>query len=157
MTSDTGELYRSWKKNIGYIDTPKTKCAYGFLGRNEKIDMSGVSVRGITDFAVVAISSLTDKDIKESDNMLLTTVGRAQNTDFKSEGELILDFGKPPVIAEVIEAEIEIETEVSGLSVWAVNAEGFYTGTVPSYYKDGKLVFKTGDVSQSIYYLIVKE
>lgn len=157
VTSDTGELYRSWKKNIGYIDTPKTKCAYGFLGRNEKIDMSGVSVRGITDFAVVAISSLTDKDIKESDNMLLTTVGRAQNTDFKSEGELILDFGKPPVIAEVIEAEIEIETEVSGLSVWAVNAEGFYTGTVPSYYKDGKLVFKTGDVSQSIYYLIVKE
>ena len=89
--------------------------------------------------------------------MLLTTVGRAQNTDFKSEGELILDFGKPPVIAEAIEAEIEIETEVSGLSVWAVNAEGFYTGTVPSYYKDGKLVFKTGDVSQSIYYLIVKE
>ncbi len=157
ILSDTGELYRSWKKRIGYINTPMTKCAYGYVGRNEVFDLSGVKIKGITDFAVIAISSLTDKPICESDNMLLTTVGRAENTGAKFSGELMTDLGTAPVLAEVIEAEFEIETSVTGLSVWAISAEGLYIGTVPARYEDGKFKFKTGDVSQSIYYLIVKE
>lgn len=157
VTSDTGELYRSWEKNIGYVDTDMTKCAYGFLGRNEPISLSGMKIKCITDFAVIAISSLSDKPITQSDNLLLTTVGRAQNTDSKFEGDLMLDYGKPPILAEVIEAEIEIETEVSGLTVQAINAEGFYTGVVPAQYEDGKLSFTLGSTSQSIYYLIIKE
>ena len=157
VTSDTGELYRNWEKRIGYIDTKMTKCAYGFLGENEEIKMNGMKVKGITDFAVVALSSLSDKGISESDNMLLTTVGRAQNTDCKFEDNRLVDYGKPPVIIEVIEAEIEIETSVEGLIVWAVSPEGIYIGRVPTDYVDGKLKFKTGDTAQSMYYLIQAE
>lgn len=157
VVSDTGEIYRSWEKNIGYIDTPMTKCAYGFLGKNEALKLSGVKIKGLTDFAVVAISSLSDDPITHSDNMLLTTVGRAKNSGSRFEGELMLDYGHSPVLVEVIEAEIEIETAVTGLSVWAVNAEGFYIGIIPSRYENGVFKFKTGETSQSIYYLIVKE
>lgn len=157
VTSDTGELYRNWEKNFGYINTPNTKCAYGFLGKNEAIEMSGVKVKGITDFAVVAISSLSDDPITQSKNMLLTTVGRAQNTDCKFEDTLMTDYGKPPVVIEVIEAEIEIETNQKGLTVWAVSPEGIYIGRVPTVYEDGKLKFKTGETGQSMYYLIQAE
>ncbi len=157
VLSDTGELYRSWKKNYGIVDTPKTKCAYGFLGKNEPLSLSGVTIRCKTDFATIAISSLTDDAITASDNMLLTCVGRAKNTDAKFEGEQMLDYGKPPVCIEVIEADIEIETDVQDLCVWAVSAEGFYIGTVPTIYENGKLKFSVGEVSQSMYYLIVKE
>lgn len=157
ILSDTGELYINRKANYGWVDTDKTKCAYGFLCKNGKIDLRGASVTCDTDFAVVAMSSLTDDAICHSDNILLTTVGRAQNTDFKYDNELMTDYGKPPVLVESIQAEIAIETDVKGLVVWAISPEGFYIGLVPSTYEDGKLKFKVGEVSQSMYYLIVKE
>ncbi len=157
VISDNGQVYRNWKKNYGVIDTPKTKCAYGFLGKNEAIQMNGLKVDGKTDYSVIAISSLTDDDIKNSDNMLLTAVGHAKNTDSKFEGEQMLDYGKPPVLIEVTRADIEIETSVDTLVVWAVNAEGLYIGTVPTVYENGVLKFTLGEVSQSMYYLIVKE
>lgn len=157
VLSDTGELYRNWKKNYGFVNTPKTKCLYGFLKKNGKKDLSGVSIECTTGFAVIALSSLTDVDICNSDNILLTAVGRAENTGCKFQREVMLDVGKPPVLIEVIEAEISIETQVKGLKVWAVNAEGFYIGTVPTTYTDGKLTLKIGQQSQSMYYLIVKD
>lgn len=155
--SDTDELLIDRRKNYGYINTDKTKCAYGFLGKNGEIDLSGVKVNCETDFAVIAMSSLTDDDIKNSDNILLTTVGRAENTDAVFKDELMYDIGKPPITVEVIKAEIEIETDVDGLFVWAISPEGFYIGTVPTTYEDGKLKFTVGNTSQSMYYLIVKE
>lgn len=157
VLSDTKELYRNWKKNYGYINTPKTKCAYGFLAKNGEFGLSGVKIDCKTDFATIALSSLTDNDICSSDNILLTAVGRAKNTDSKFEGDLMLDIGKPPVLIEVIEADIEIETTVSGLVVWAVSAEGYYIGMVPTVRDENKLKFTIGTQSQSMYYLIVKE
>ena len=71
--------------------------------------------------------------------------------------ELMTNYGKPPVLIESIRAEIAIETDVSGLTVWAISPEGFYIGTVPSTYEDGKLTFKVGETSKSMYYLIVKD
>ncbi len=157
VKSDTGELYRSWEKNYGTIDTALTKCVYGLLGKNAPISLDGLTVDSKTDFAVIALSSLTDKPLIGSDNILLTTVGRAKNTDAKFDGEQMLDYGKPPILIEVIEAKITLKTVQSDLKVWAVNAEGFFIGRIPSEYKDGKLMFKLGDMYPSMYYLIQAE
>ncbi|MBQ9121721.1 MAG: hypothetical protein IJY12_05125 [Clostridia bacterium] len=156
VCSDTGELYRNYKDHYGKIDTDRTKCAFGFLGENGEVAMKGMKVRSKTDFAVVAISSLTDEAIERSDNILLTAVGRAKNTDAKFYKEIMLDIGKPPVLIENIEAAIEIDTVYPDLKVWAISAEGYYIGTVPTEYKDGKMTIKIGEVSRSMYYLIVR-
>ncbi len=157
VISDTGELILDRKNNFGLINTPKTKCAYGLLCKNRELDLSDVKIKCNNDFAVIAMSSLTDQAIAKSDNILLTTVGRAENTDAKFVGDLMLDIGKPPVQVEVIKANIEIKTEVSGLVVWAISPEGFYIGKVPTTYENGKFKFTVGNTSQSMYYLIVKE
>lgn len=154
--SETGELYRNWEKEIGMIDSPKTKCVYGSLCRNGKQDLHGVSIECRNDYAVIAMSSLTDEVITESDNILLTTVGRAVNTDAKFEGELMHEIGHGPVLVENIIADIEIETSHVGLEVWSVSAEGYYIGKLPTTYEDGKLKFHVGDISRTMYYLIVK-
>ena len=154
--SDTNELYRNWEKEIGIIDSPKTKCLYGSLCRNGKQELKGVSVECANDYAVIAMSSLTDDTIMESDNILLTTVGRAVNTDAKFEGELMLDIGRGPVLIENIIADIEIETLHEDLEVWSMSAEGYYIGKLPTIYEDGKLKFKVGEISRSMYYLIVR-
>ncbi|MGI6689271.1 MAG: hypothetical protein ACOX63_00220 [Christensenellales bacterium] len=157
ITSVTGELYRSWAKNYGTIDTPRTKCVYGFLKKNGEIALDGLKVSSSTDFCVLAVSSLTDAAIRVSDNLLLTAVGRAQNTGAKFDGDQMLEYGRPPVIIEVIEATITLDVENPNMKVWAVNAEGMLTGSLASAYHDGKLSFKIGDTMNSMYYLIQAE
>ena len=129
---------------------------YGFLAKNGTVDLSGVKVTCETDFAVIAMSSLTDEKITESSNILLTTVGRAQNTGAKFVGEQMMEYGTAPVLVESIKAEIEIETDISTYEVWGISPEGFYIGQVPTKYEDGKLTISLGRESRSMYYLIVK-
>lgn len=157
ITSDTGELYRSWSKNFGTIDSPRTQCAYGFLQKQGTVDMSNLSVMADTDFAVIALSSLTNAGIGESDNLLLTTVGRAMNTGAKFEGEQMLEHGQPPILIEVIVADVKIKTNQPNLKVWGMTPEGFFVGALKTEYQDGVLSFRLGDTLPSMYYLIQAE
>ena len=172
VRSDTGELYRSWKKCIGTIDTPMSKVVYGNLAANGTVELDGMTVKGANEYAVVALSSLNnDLDIAHTDSMLLTTVGEATNTGFKcslapesmqpNDGHApylqLDDFGTAPILCEVIEAEIAIRTDRKNMLVWAVNAEGVFVGNVPVKYEEGWLKFTLGKKYPSIYYLIQAE
>ena len=157
VRSDTGELYRSWEKGYGTIDTKRTKCAYGSLAENGKIELDGLTIDCATDFAVIALSSLTDDALDKTDHILLTAVGRAENTDARFEGDKMVELGHAPIITEVIEADIALRTGKTNLAIWAVNAEGFYVGRLPVTYEDGVAKFKIGDTHKSIYYVIYEE
>ena len=163
-------MWRDLDKKVGAIDTPRTKCVYGSIASNTHgnsnftralngIVLDGMEVVGKTDFGVIALSSLTNDPIEETDNMLLSTIGRARNTDAIFDGEKMLDVGKPPIMAEVIQATIRIKTKHGqNLKVWGVNAEGFYSGDHATTYEDGWLQFEVGDIENpAAYYLIVKE
>jgi hypothetical protein len=156
IRSETGELFRSLSGRYGVIDTPRTKVAYGFLGGAGEIVMKGMTVSAKTDFAVIAISSLSDGDTAHSNNLLLTAVGRADNTgaEYNADHTIQYKLGHGPVQIEVIEACIELDTEVPGLRVTAVNPAGSLSGTVPSVYEDGKIRFTIGGTFPSMYYLI---
>ena len=158
VRSDNGCLYRNWHKRYGTIDTERTKCAYGFLAENGRIKMNGMTADCKTDFAVLALSSLTDAPLCETDNILFTAVGRAKNTGAVFEGEIMKEYGRPPILIEVIEAEVSIKTSQPHLKCWSVNAEGFYVGAVPSWYdSDGMYHVKIGETMRSMYYLIASE
>ncbi|MBE6981344.1 MAG: hypothetical protein E7437_03360 [Ruminococcaceae bacterium] len=170
LISDTGQLWRNIKRQIGAVDTERTKIVYGFIGKGGSaastqrrkpvfIDLDGMRVDSRTDFAVVALSSLTDAPIEESDNLLLSAIGRARNTGAQFDGDKMLDVGHAPIMAEVVEAEVQIRTKLGdSLKVWGVNAEGFYCGKLPTTYENGILSFYIGDqANPACYYLIVKE
>jgi hypothetical protein len=159
VVSDTGELYRNWEKRIGWIDTPRTKVVYGFVGDAGTLSLKNLKVKSETDFATIALSSLTEEPLSNSDNILLTAVGRSENTDmkFNEEHNEMLNIGRPPILVEAIKAKIEITTKVENLRVWAVNAEGFFTGVIPSEYSEGVFSFKIGECFRTMYYLIQAE
>ena len=71
----------------------------------------------------------------------------------------MIDIGRAPIMAEVINARVSLRTEIGDkLKVWGVNAEGFYAGMLPTTYEDGVLSFEIGDMDNpACYYLIVKE
>jgi hypothetical protein len=156
VTSDTGELYRSLEKGYGYIDSPMTKAVYGFHANGSKYQLDGVEISVKNDFATVALSSISDKPISSSDNMLLTTVGRADNKGvvYHENHTRQADCGTGPIMVEVIRAKIRIKTSVESLRIWSVDNEGFYTGAIPFTYEDGCIAFETGGEFASIYYLI---
>ena len=172
VRSDTGELYRSWKKRYGTIDAPMTKSVYGRLSSLGTVELEGFRVRCKNDYAVLALSSLNnDLPLDHTDSMLLSCVGTVENTDMKMSmapeavqkhdgyGPWLQmdDLGKAPILCEVIEAEVAIRTSHSNMVVWAVNAEGIFVGNVPAKYEDGFLKFTLGQKSPSIYYLIQAE
>lgn len=170
IVSDNGQMWRDLNRQIGVIDTERTKVFYGMIGKGGSaastklrvpvdIHANGMSVDSYTDFGVIALSSLTNEPIETSDNMLLSAIGRARNTGAQFDGDKMLDIGRAPILAEVINANVKIKTAIGDkLRVWGVNAEGFYAGRVPATYEDGILSFEIGDeLNPACYYLIVKE
>ena len=95
--------------------------------------------------------------MNESDNILLTTVGRARNTDMQFDGDKFVDYGKLPIVQEVIDAEIELTTSCPDLQVWGINSEGSYAGVIDSKYENGVLKFHVGPNWPCQYYLIMQE
>lgn len=156
VLSDTKEIYRNLTKKIGWIDTPNSKAIYGFLGKEGDIKLNNLKVNVINDFATIAISSLTKDSINSSENLLLTAVGRADNTNSKYNEDRTkqIDPGHGPVQIEVIEATIEIRSTKENLRVMAINPQGFIIGYIPSKYENGKFSFEIGKEYQSMYYLI---
>ena len=156
VLSDSRELYRNLQKKIGWIDTPNTKAVYGLLGKEGDLKLTNLKINVKSDFATVAISSLTNDPIKSSTNMLLTAIGRADNTNsrYNKDHTKQLEVGEGPIQVEIIEAVIEIETGKRNLRVMAINPRGFIIGYIPSEYKDGIFRFEIGKEYQSMYYLI---
>jgi len=156
VRSDTGEIGRDWSRKMAWIDTPRTKAAYGMLGEQECVQLNGLWLEVKTPFAVIAISSLTDEPIERSDNLLLTAVGRADNTaaQYNETHTRRLEIGHAPILIERIDATIKLTTAEPHLTVRAIDPEGFHYGTVPSKYEQGVLTFELGQVFPSMYYLI---
>ena len=163
IMADHGQAWRDLKNKFGVIDTDRTKIVYGKLAGGRSLDpipgteAKGFKVLGKSDFGVIALSSLTDDPICKSENMLLSTIGRAHNSNTVWSGDRMVDFGEMPIMSEVITAQITIETEVPDLSVWGVGPEGIYVGKIPTKYEDGKLTFTVGEQRLAQYYLIVNE
>lgn len=165
IVSDTGELWRDVSKRIGAVDTPCTKALYGFLGHAAQssrditppIELNGMRVKCHTDFATIAVSSLTQESIENSDTLLLSTIGRSHSKGALFDGEKLLDFGTGPIEVEVIDADIAIKTNVPDLRVWSVNSDGYYIGQLEKTYEDGWLKFHVGPNFAGMYYLIMQE
>ena len=158
IRSDTGELHRNLAHRYATIDTPRTKAVYGFLGALGWIELRGLRLRCKTDFAVIALSSLSDAPLDRSDNILLTAVGRADNTDatYNDARSRQYSKGRGPILAEVVEVDIALDTAVVGLKISAISTAGMICGPVQETLANGTLSFTLGGDFPSIYYLIQK-
>ncbi len=169
FVADNGQMWRDLTRQIGAIDTDRTKVVYGSLSRGRRasvakkeasgIALNGLTVEAVIDFGVIALSSLTNESLENSDNILLSAIGRARNDGAQFDGNKMLEIGHAPILAEVIEADIHLKTNLGDrLSVWGVNAEGYYAGKLETTYEDGVLSFHIGDQENpACYYLIVAE
>lgn len=144
-------VFSTWTDGMSYMDKTETnfntytinseytKLAVGFQpGRI--YDFGDVCIKYDNQFAVVGITSVEDKPLSTSDRILITAVGRAQNSGYEADytgfGESdinwgrILNGGAAPVLAELISAELTLKTS-DGIKVYALDNNGRRTAEVP--------------------------
>lgn len=155
--SDTGQLRRDWALGVAAVDTPHTQAAYGFLGSAGEVALSDVSISVTTPFAVVALSSLDGRPLRESTRMLLTAVGRSENTEmvFSITRTQLLEHGHGPILVEPISGRVTVATGRSGCWIYALAPDGARAllRQVPT--SDGRIAVDMGAESGTIYYELV--
>jgi hypothetical protein len=148
--ADTGELSLDYDRGLMTINTPLSQAAIGYLGKAGSQALGQVSIDCQNEFAAVVVTSLDGQPIGGSRRMLVTAVGRAENT---SQGYLppspeqlkwtptawmLPGEGRPPVIVEPIRAEVLVA--VPGLAkAYALDATGKRGATVDCTHQDGRV------------------
>jgi hypothetical protein len=119
--SDTGELSLDYGAGLLSINTPRTKSAIGYLAEAGPVDLDGLRVECRTEFAAVTATSLDGEPIGRSRHVLLTSVGRAENTaqgfwpptpkqrSWSVTSWMLPAEGRTPVLAEPVRAELRLK------------------------------------------------
>jgi len=119
--SDTGELSLDYGEGLLVINTPRTKLAIGYLAKAGAVDLDGLTVECHTEFAAVTATSLDGEPIGRSRRVLLTSVGRAENTaqgfwppgakqrSWSVTSWMLPGEGRTPVIAEPVRAQLHLK------------------------------------------------
>lgn len=152
IRSSDGQLYRSWTKHYGYINSPRTKAVYGRLAGAGEIKLDGMTVSATSKEGVIAISSLSDAPIAESDNLLITALCDAVNSDMQWDEDHMLSYGHAPVLVKVMEAKVSIRT-AARMRIRSIGPEAQMTGELETSYEDGILTFTLGTQHPGMYYL----
>jgi hypothetical protein len=109
--SITGELSWDTKQGLFILDTEKSQGMAGF-SQGKAIELIDAQLDIKTEFAIVVLSSLTDKPIKDSDKLLLTAVARArpEGMELNKKGEII-KRGTGPILIQPVEGTILLRTD----------------------------------------------
>lgn len=153
FVSDTGQLIRSIGDAFGSISTPRTKAVYGVTAGTRELGEVRMSIA--SPYATVALSSLTDQPIASSGSLLLTAVGRADNTGTKYNvlHTERVSAGHGPILVEPIEADVSIRTDRK-LVVRPVHADGKPGEPLDATYAEGRLSFHIGAAHRAVHYRI---
>ena len=154
--SVTGEIRRDIEKRVGLIDTARSQAVYGFLAEAGPMQTRDMTVDCSSLFATVALSSLSDAPIRDSESLLLAAVGRAENTGFQYNftRKKRLGSGSGPILIDPIRATVSIVTARPDLRVHALAPDGSRSSEVPASYTDGRLTFDIGPEAKTMYYEI---
>jgi len=154
--STTGQIRHDIDRRLLLLDSPRTQAVSGFLQEVGKVQTSGLDVTGTSLFATIAVSALDDQTLADSGRILLTAVGRAENTDFSYNllRNRRVSSGTGPILVDPIRAQIALRTTQTNLQVVPIAADGGQGEPLPSRYADGTLQFEIGPAAKTIYYLI---
>ncbi len=158
LISDTGEIRRDWQDGVGTIDTARTQVAYGKLGETGRTCRTAECSFSIaTPFAVVAVQSLTQAPLHESEHLLVTAVARVQNTGmaFNLARNSIVSKGGPPVIAEPVVGLIQVRTAHNTLVMHPLRADGTRGRAVPLAVREGLASIELTPDRRTIFYEVV--
>ena len=153
--SSSGQIRRDVEKRILLLDSPRTQAVTGFLAEAGPQQTSALAVVSDTLFATVAASALDERTLDQSERILLTAVGRAENTGFAYNllRNRRVASGTGPILVDPVRARVSLRTSRRDLAVVPIAADGTRGTPLPTTYGDGALRFEIGS-AKTIYYVL---
>jgi hypothetical protein len=160
--SDTRQII--WARTPGYfsLNAPQSKVATGFLGGyvltlgEMKLNVPAAG----NNFSTIALSSLDSKPVPESNSLLLTAVGKAENIGMgwnATRDSVGSNWGRGPTNIEGIAADIQILTDAKSAKVFALDNTGARVTQIPSTLRAGVLRFAIAPRWKTAWYEIAAE
>ena len=152
--SDTGELWRDWEIGLGKIDSPRSQGVYGCLSAVPEIALRDVTLRLGNPFGAVVVTSLDGEDVRDSRHLLVTAVGRAENTGaaYNLTHTKLKEKGSAPILAEPIAGQVALTTSQVRFHVFALDPNGSRRPLPDLRAVDGKVALALGPAARTIYY-----
>ncbi len=141
------------------VDAPRSKVMVGFLG-GRKVELPGWQVqmaRTDSNFAALALTARDANPIRQSRGLLLTAVGRVENTNMgwnAQRNSVGRNWGDGPTRAEGIPATVTLATEARTAAVWALDGSGRRQRQVDCRLAGGQLTFAIGPAHRTLWYEI---
>jgi hypothetical protein len=128
IVSDTGELEWSvedGRNGVVTIDTDRTQALVGFI-RQTGARTTNLAADISTRFAAITLSSLDGKPIDHSNEMLLTTTARAQNTGmtWNARRSVTTEWGTAPSLIEPVTGWLQFHDLVGVVGLTATPLDG---------------------------------
>lgn len=129
IASDTGQLvWRTQNATNGLItiDTPRTQGLVGFVKANPTVRTTHLGAEIKNDFAAITLTSMDNKPLFNSNSILLTTAGRAQNTgaEWNERRTMLTKWGTAPTLIEPIKGWITLRDMDGVLAVFVQPLDG---------------------------------
>jgi hypothetical protein len=152
--SVTGELSWDLQQGLLRVDSPRTQGFVGFA-QGQPVALADVTLRIDNEFAVVVVSALDDKPIRQAKRLLVSTSARAQwsGMEFDEQHGVITKSGKPPFLMEPVTGTITLQHEP--MTVYRLSSSGRRLGTLPVSKTSGGLAFDLRAASRCMHYELV--
>ena len=141
------------------LDVPAAKVLVGRC-TGAKHDFDGASfdvAQNDSGFAAFALTAMDGKPLAESRRILLAVAGDVENTNMgwnERRTSVGRNWGSAPTVCEAIEASVTLATSARSAKVWALDGKGRRLAEVPSRLAGGRLDFRTGPASRTLWYEI---
>ena len=173
--SDTGELLLDYGRGYLRIDTPASQALIGYLRDAGRLQTRALAVDACqVEFASISATSLDDMPIGKSRRLLVTAVGRAENTgqavwprpiNPKSWSPyttwMLPEPGREPVLTKPIHARVTVKSPSARCTVYPLDPAGRRMTPVKQVHMsqvDGAFVLSFNPATaQTIWFEIVAE
>ncbi len=161
-TSDTGEIRIDALNKKMEVVTANTEAAVFESGFPLKLGNMSIEKSNVP--ALISLSTLDGKEIKQSDHMLLivATDAVSSSVEFAEGRKKIKNIGRLPVLIEPVKVSISLKlVEHKGLVLYALGLDGGRTQKLPMVYSESGILLNI-DVSSlemgpTTYFELVRE
>jgi hypothetical protein len=116
VESDTGELRRDWAGGVFTVDTARSQGASGWLGEQQEVSLSDVSLAIDTRKATVIVSSLDGQPIGQSGKLLISSAARTAAVGQQQ--------WRRKVVAEPVTGQLSVRSQAGSMTLTPLRGDG---------------------------------
>jgi hypothetical protein len=155
-----GEKPLQRRPGLFLIETARTVAIVGFLAAGGKITVGPVTLESPTEFGSVIVSSLTAEPVTRSRNLLITTVGRAENSGmiYGPARDTVLEPGRAPILMDPVRGTLHLRRDGGpALRIYGLDGLGQRTEAIGARREGDLVVLPLNERRLTLWYEAVAE